>query len=318
MLACGQEFELQKDILERPRIPFDDSDIVYDPEYADFSDLELPEVDEKDEQQEEEPPEPPTTPPRPTDPNKTYVGTGSVYYMPVYSETRKCKKDETAYIQDVTGKKFAELCKYEVANCAMQGSCYYVNKKGIALYSWHKNVYVVNPKTKGKVRQPRFKINAASKKCPQGMGVQNICLDPYRSIAADPIFHKAGDVVFIEKLRGQELPNGETHDGYFVVRDTGGAIKGEGRFDFFIGFDDYRGHLFSKLNLADKRVSKFKYQKASANYTQQVLKNRNYPLAPDKVHKAAYKQITDLLNAQKNPVTLHVKNAFYELDWREE
>ena len=74
-------------------------------------------------------------------------------------------------------------------------------------------------------------------------------LDPYRTLAADTgrlgkhekKFKGKGGVVptstrvFILEFAGKELPDGTTHDGWFVVNDTGGGIYGC-HFDVFTGF----------------------------------------------------------------------------------
>jgi len=43
-----------------------------------------------------------------------------------------------------------------------------------------------------------------------------------------------GTHVYIKEYDGLRLPDGTTHDGWFVVNDTGGAIFGA-HFDVFVG-----------------------------------------------------------------------------------
>jgi len=85
---------------------------------------------------------------------------------------------------------------------------------------------------------------------PKGYPIERdgIELDPYRTLAADtgrltrhePKFKGKGGVVptstkvFILEFAGKELPDGTTHDGWFVVNDTGGGIYGC-HFDVFTG-----------------------------------------------------------------------------------
>ncbi len=226
---------------------------------------------------------------------KTNIGVGTVYYLPVYGEKRNCAKEEVTAMRDENEKVLVPICKDELWNCAMQGSCFYLDKEGVTLYAYKKMVEIVVPGTKKTIRQPRFRPNKEFTLCPQGMGAHRICLDPYRSIAADPKFHKIGDVVYVPLLRGQKLPDGETHDGYLVVRDTGGNIKGEGRFDFFIGFDTYKGHLFTKLGLATKRTNQFVYHLVPEELAAKVRAARRYPMAPPKVHTNAYQEMRDVL-----------------------
>lgn len=75
--------------------------------------------------------------------------------------------------------------------------------------------------------------------CPTTTGADGTCLFPYISIAADLSRYRAGDIISMPSLRGQvvRLANGVEveHPGYFIVADTGGAIKGKGRFDMFTG-----------------------------------------------------------------------------------
>lgn len=76
------------------------------------------------------------------------------------------------------------------------------------------------------------------------------CLLTYFSIAADKTHFKMGDVVFIPAMVGLKvkMPDGTEfeHPGYFVVHDVGGAIKGGGRFDFFVGSQNYKKNAFTE------------------------------------------------------------------------
>jgi 3D (Asp-Asp-Asp) domain-containing protein len=267
LAGCGQNYRLKDQSSEAPG-----------PEYVDFSDLPLPDTSVTEQ---------PAPSPSPQ-PHKSGVGIGTVYYLPVYGEKRNCSEKELSYMKDEKGKVIAQLCKDEVANCAMQGSCYYVDEEGVSLYAYKEMVKVEVPDTKKTILQPRFRLNKEFNQCPQGMGAHQVCLDPYRSVAADPKFHKIGDVIYVPKLKDQKLPNGETHDGYLIVRDTGGNIKGEGRFDFFIGFDNYHGHLFTSLGLAQKKPGQFVYHLAPEDLAEKVRVARRFPLAPLKVHENAF------------------------------
>ena len=61
-------------------------------------------------------------------------------------------------------------------------------------------------------------------------------LFPCRTVAADPRHYKTGTVLYIPALKGRICAQtGKPMDGCFVVGDTGGAIKGQGRFDMFGG-----------------------------------------------------------------------------------
>lgn len=85
---------------------------------------------------------------------------------------------------------------------------------------------------------------------------------PFRTLAADigtPKYKRvepawkgkgglvpAGTHVYIKEYDGLALPDGTTHDGWFVVNDTGGAIFGA-HFDVFTGTEALREQLGSKL-----------------------------------------------------------------------
>lgn len=89
--------------------------------------------------------------------------------------------------------------------------------------------------------------------CPWGVGQENLCLQPFMSIAADPRFYRSGDIIFVPAIAARKLrlPNGQIHPGYFMVSDTGSAIRGLGRFDFFTGaYDAFaKDNPFRRLNL---------------------------------------------------------------------
>ncbi|WP_413560653.1 3D domain-containing protein [Bdellovibrio sp. HCB209] len=75
--------------------------------------------------------------------------------------------------------------------------------------------------------------------CKTGRGASGECIIPYISIAADPSHYKMGTIIYMPSMRGKmiQLPNGtkKPHPGYFLIEDTGGAIDGKNRFDFFTG-----------------------------------------------------------------------------------
>jgi hypothetical protein len=77
------------------------------------------------------------------------------------------------------------------------------------------------------------------------------------------------------------LPDGTKHTGYLIVRDEGGAILGENRFDFFTGFyGPYDPeNSFYRVGLSDKK-NKFGYQNVSEETAQKVREFRSYPNLP--------------------------------------
>jgi hypothetical protein len=77
--------------------------------------------------------------------------------------------------------------------------------------------------------------------CLTAVGAWGTCLTPYISIAADIRggHYQYGDIIEMPEMRGKPVtfPNGSvmSHPGFFRVEDTGSAIRGRNRFDFFTG-----------------------------------------------------------------------------------
>jgi len=95
----------------------------------------------------------------------------------------------------------------------------------------------------------RFKV---MDKCIYGEGVENLCLIPYHTIAADLTVYPVNTLIYIPRAEGLKLPNGKIHNGYFVVRDTGGAFRGIGpkRVDLFVGTEEDRDNIFSRIGMS--------------------------------------------------------------------
>jgi 3D (Asp-Asp-Asp) domain-containing protein len=96
--------------------------------------------------------------------------------------------------------------------------------------------------------------------CVTTVGAGGVCLIPYVSVAADARYFNIGDIISMPAMKGQNVtaPDGTItkHPGYFVVHDTGGAIDGRGRFDFYTG----------PMGLSDKNNS-FGYKGSLKNTT---------------------------------------------------
>lgn len=73
-----------------------------------------------------------------------------------------------------------------------------------------------------------------------GRGVGNCPLMAFRSIAVDKAQTKIqfGSVLWLPETVGMPLPEGGTHDGFWVASDTGGAIKND-RIDIFTGKESW-------------------------------------------------------------------------------
>jgi 3D (Asp-Asp-Asp) domain-containing protein len=86
-------------------------------------------------------------------------------------------------------------------------------------------------------------------RCIYGEGVsKNLCLLPHHTLATDNKIHKIGEIVYIPKAEGLILPDGSVHEGFFIVRDTGGAFEGVGhqRVDIFTGLEPDLNNTFSR------------------------------------------------------------------------
>ncbi len=95
-------------------------------------------------------------------------------------------------------------------------------------------------------------------KCSWGLGVQGKCLLPYYTIAADLQVYAVNTLIYIPSAKGLVLPNGDKHNGYFLVRDTGGAFRGIGgkRVDLFTALDPDNNNPFSRAGFHHRRPEK--------------------------------------------------------------
>lgn len=194
--------------------------------------------------------------------------TPTVYYKPTIKQAdSKCSSNELRELFSPEGVSLATLCEADYKECLLQGSCFFNDGEKTVSYNYHS--------TKDEV--PRF-TEVDLKICPFGLGVRNICLDPYFSAAADMKYHKPGDAIYIPRLVGAVMPNGEVHDGFIVIRDSGGAILGEGRFDFFTGFLDHkqRQNTFARLGLGEPK-NRFEFRKATEEEARLARERRNFP-----------------------------------------
>lgn len=116
-------------------------------------------------------------------------------------------------------------------------------------------------------------------------GSGGLCLTPFFSIAADLKYYSIGDIICVNELKDKSfvLPKHGLvkHSGCFIVGDKGSAIKGENRFDFFVGtaksnaknpFKELMNkkscrHSFSVVRVGSVQwVEKIKEIEASMNY----------------------------------------------------
>lgn len=203
--------------------------------------------------------------------------TPTIYYVSDYSKDSASQCSETSELNLRKAKNNIvkiSVCRKVLKGCTMQGSCYIKLDGEKTLINYHKKV-------NGAVQ---FMLVDRSV-CKHGLGdssdaKQNykaMCLDPFYSVAADTTIYPLGSVIYIAAVRGTALPDGSTHDGYFVVRDSGGNIVGRGRFDFFTGdLGLNASNPFSTLGLGGE--SNFDYQAVSGSDAQNVRARRKFPL----------------------------------------
>lgn len=195
----------------------------------------------------------------------------TVYFIPLVNETEPtCKEEQKISMYSRDGKVLARVCPNTYESCALQGSCF-VTTKEVSTILNHNGYF--------NGRHHFFEVDMEH--CPFGQGVRSGCLDPFYTVAADLSLFKAGDVIYVPGVAGTLLPNGETHHGYFIVRDTGGVIDGAGRFDFFSGFSSWRDKTnpFNKLKLINKGTQ-LPYYNVTGETAEIVRKVRNFPSLP--------------------------------------
>lgn len=196
--------------------------------------------------------------------------TPTVYFLPVMDEDEsRCPGETKVGLMLTNGTKRMDVCRRTLSFCSEQGSCM-IKKNG----KW--STFNVIRRVAG-IDQYKEITDG----CVYGYGVQNICLDPFYSVAADLNIYRAGDVIFLPALRGMVLPNGQKHDGYLIVRDQGRGVKGKGRFDFFSGAMSWTqaSNPFVRLKLGDKDTD-LAYQRVDSNLAATIRQKRGYPKLP--------------------------------------
>ncbi|MDG0814849.1 3D domain-containing protein [Bdellovibrio svalbardensis] len=217
----------------------------------------------------------PKVPTKPTEPEHQVAESGvikpTVYYFPVFNEDKKlCDKDEVRTLHGTSGEKIINVCPSTLNSCGLQGSCAVI-QKGV------RRSFNISDRIRG---QDRY-FEMTNTECRYGYGVRSACLDPFYTVAADLDIYKPGDVIYVPAAVGLKLPDGTTHNGYFIVRDQGRGINGKGRFDFYSGFLSWRDsqNPFRKLRFEDMKTQ-VPYAKIIGAKAEQVLKSRAYPKLP--------------------------------------
>lgn len=197
--------------------------------------------------------------------------TPTVYYLASTDESKEtCHDRERRALIDKKGKVLIRICPRISKECHLQGSCRII-QNGVA------RVFNVSERLQGVTRF--FEVDV--KGCRFGYGVISSCLDPFYTLAADLKMYSPGDVIYVPGLVGLKLPQGQNHDGYFVIRDRGAAIKGRGRFDFFSGEWSWSHpeNPFRKVGLVDKK-NRIPYYKVKEPLAKKIREKRGYPHLP--------------------------------------
>lgn len=199
---------------------------------------------------------------------KVYI-TPTIYYVPQFDLSQQnCAASAQKSLKDKAGAVLFKVCESVYDACLMQGTCRLKTEQGAVLIN-----------VAGKVASEYRFSKVQNKNCRFGFGGKSSCLDPFHSVAADLSIYKLGQVIYIPSVVGVALPDGTRHEGYFIVRDSGGNIKGHGRFDFFTGFLGRSQNPFSSIGFEDKNTH-VHYYVVEASEAQSILKKRNYPLLP--------------------------------------
>lgn len=195
----------------------------------------------------------------------------TIYFHPVIrDEGANCGALSTLHGE--RGSELMKVCQKTLAECTMEGSCQISRRSQVRSFNY-----------RGKSNGHAVFFEITADECSFGYGVQSSCLDPFYTVAADLRFHKPGDVLYVPKLAGTEMPDGSKHSGYMIVRDSGGRIKGRHRFDFYSGtlrWNDPRNPFF-KMKLSDQE-RRFSYFKVKGETAQSVREKRGYPKLPDR------------------------------------
>lgn len=94
-----------------------------------------------------------------------------------------------------------------------------------------------------KARETRYRFTSS----PDGDGVGQCALVPFRTVAVDPNRIPLGSLVRIEETVGMKLPDGSLHDGLWRAEDVGSAIQKD-RIDLFVG-TIHQAHLLEKAGI---------------------------------------------------------------------
>jgi hypothetical protein len=232
----------------------------------------------------------------------------TIYHTPIlFMKENTCKAEDRVPMRVYTGEGSQNLsvCKEKIYDeCVRQGACI-VGYQACNGSECRNHTYYLNYK-KGPAQQAKFKVYDF-KNCPLGLGSNpQVCLDSFYSVAADARLLKVGSVIYVPAVRGLRLPDGSSHNGFFVVRDRGGAIKDRGataRFDFFIGTDSWQNtrNPLVRLRFSDQKT-KFSFYIVRGATAELIRVQRNYPEMPEVKRTSTFQRINTVLKKMKEAV----------------
>lgn len=209
------------------------------------------------------------------------------YYPSTYhtahikSAEMNCPANEVREVFAPDNTVITQLCQKVYSNCLFYGACTIEdstgNRIGINFYKYDEEA------------NRSYFSRVDLKTCPFGYGFGKVsegragttCLLPYFTVAADPLEHSLGDVIFLPFLQGLALPTGEIHDGYLIVADytTNGIGTGFDKFDFFTGNQSKKdpANAFMKTQLSHPD-NKFEYQVITGKKAAEILQKRNFKI----------------------------------------
>lgn len=219
---------------------------------------------------------------KPTDIGRAQLLKPTVYYLPSndVAPFRSCKAEDTKFFKAKKGQTLVSG-KTEIKVCSK--FYYAVQMQGSGLVRTRDDRQYLLNYVGAEDGLPRFKVIDRDV-CPYGLGVSNLCLQPFISIAADRNRTKPGDVIYVPAVAKAniKLPDGDIHQGFFIIADTGAAIVGHGRFDFYTGpmhYSDPKNPfvklgLQSKLNRAKLTFHQVKRGSSTEKKVQEYYKGR--------------------------------------------
>ncbi len=143
---------------------------------------------------------------------------------------------ERRRVLDPAGKELDMVCGRFYAALKMEGTGRLQTRDGSVMVNYSRK------------HQGKDRFMPVSRHCPYGYGIENKCLMPFYTAAADLSRKtqrqwRAGDVIYIPKIQGVRLPDGKTHNGFLTIADTGSGFHNTGRtrrIDVFVGSSSYR------------------------------------------------------------------------------